>query len=587
MNSEKYTLSSEEIDSMGDLTKENLIGFPSSDKPWLKYYSEDALNAAPPRFTMYRYIWENNKDYLSDIAFRYFGTTVTYGEFFGNVKQTVKAMVAMGISSGDMVTIMSMHTPETIYCIYALNYIGAVANLIYMTLSEKEILDAIESTNSKLLFALDPAVDRISNIIKRIDIPVVLLSVADSMPFTMAILYRIKNSVSVKGAMSYREFLKQGEGRELPAESTDHKSTAVIVYTSGSTGTPKGVMLSNDAINILAFQDMNGILPFERELTILFILPTFLGFGISNIHIILCAGFEVSLQLQLNPEIVAKALYKRVPNVFLTGPAFIDAIVAPQYENEDLSSLKVFIGGGGELPKEKEVEFNKYLYRHNSSAKYLCGYGMTETASALTTNCNEVNKFGSVGIPFFMVNVKVIDTNTGEELEYDNEGELHFSTPNMMIGYFKNEKATEEVLYKDSMGNTWIRSGDLGYVDRDGFVYVTGRIKRICFTRAKDGFSYKLFPQRIEEILQAESDIEKCGVITKEDEQRINVAVAFVTLKDKEMPQEIRETIRMRLFDVAARELPEHEQPADIIIIDTIPVTPSGKMDYQALKDKI
>lgn len=563
-----------------------MTGYPSIDKPWLKYYSEEAINAPLPEKTMWQYVYENNKDYPNDIVFRYFGTKITYGDFFVNVKRVACSFVAMGVAKDDMVTIMSMHTPETIYCIYALNYIGAVANLVYITLSEKEILDTIENTNSKMFLALDPATERIAHIRKDIHIPVVLLSVADSMPFVTATLYRMKNKVRLDDVMSFRDFLKQGEESELPAESTEHETTAVIVYTSGTTGEPKGVMLSDDGMNAHAFQDMNGLFSFKRQLTMLFILPPFLGFGISHLHTYIAGGIDLTLQIQLVPEMVAKTFYKNVPDAFITGPSLLDAITMEKYDKKDLSNLKFLVGGGADIKREKEVYINNYLKSHNSTAKYSCGYGMTETAATLSANCNEISKLSSVGIPFFMTNVKAVDTNIGKELGYEKEGELSFSTPNMMLGYFQNENATEEMLYQDDVGTTWIRTGDLGYIDKDGFVYVTGRIKRICPTKVKDGSFYKLIPQRIEELFLKDSDIKHCGVITCPDEKRINVAVAFVTIRDKGLSQEKRDAIRTRLFELSAVELPEHEQPVDIIIIDSMPLTPSGKIDYRALEKK-
>ena len=116
----------------------------------MKYYSEEAINAELPKKTLWQYVYENNKDYPNDIAFRYFGTKITYSEFFENVNRAARSFVAMGIKEDDIVTIMSMHTPETIYALYALNYIGAVANMVYMTLSPKEILQTINNTGSKL-----------------------------------------------------------------------------------------------------------------------------------------------------------------------------------------------------------------------------------------------------------------------------------------------------------------------------------------------------------------------------------------------------------------------------------------------------
>ena len=135
-------------------------GFPSIDKPWLKYYSEEAISAPLPQCTMYQYIWKNNKEHLSDIALWYYGRAITFGKLFATVEKTAAAFYAMGVRAGDIVTVMSMHTPEAICAMYALNYIGAVANMVYMTLSEKEILHTIENTQSKLFLVLDAALEK-------------------------------------------------------------------------------------------------------------------------------------------------------------------------------------------------------------------------------------------------------------------------------------------------------------------------------------------------------------------------------------------------------------------------------------------
>ena len=558
-------------------------GYPSVDRPWLKYYSEEAINKPLPKMTMYEYAWENNKNDLSDIAFSYFGTKISYGEFFENVQRAAKSFVAMDIKEGDMVTIMSMQTPETIYAIYGLNYIGAVANLVYMTLSEQEIIDTISETNSKVLMVLDAAGGKIEAVKKRINVPMVVFSVADSMPLFLKVAYRLKNK-PIAGLLNWSEFLDKGKTVSLPNASKEHERMSLIVYTSGSTGNPKGVMLSNDSLNAHAQQDIDGIYGFQRGLSFLFILPPFLAYGISHLHTILCSGIEVILQIQIEPENVAKSIYKYYPECFVGTPAYIDAVMAPKYKKKDLSNLKFFVGGGGEVPEQKELAFNDYLREHHSKAKYSCGYGMTEAGATLCANCNDISKVGSVGIPFVKTNVKVIDRTTNEELPFDREGELYFSSPNTMLGYYHNEEATNSVLFYDSDGKPWIKSGDLGYVDEDGFVYVTGRIKRICFTRAKDGFSYKLFPQRIEELIASDERIELCGVITKEDEERINIPIVFVSLRDKCSSETDKELIRKELIELSAKELPEHEQPENVVILDTMPLTMSGKIDYMALE---
>ena len=150
-------------------------GYPSIDRPWLKYYSEEAINAPLPECTMYEYIWQHNREHLSDIALRYYGAKISYGQLFDSIKRAAAAFRAMGVKAGDIVTIMSMHTPETIAAIYGLNYLGAVANLVYMTLSPKEIVGTLGNTESKLLLILDAAVEKLDEIKAEIAVPVVVL----------------------------------------------------------------------------------------------------------------------------------------------------------------------------------------------------------------------------------------------------------------------------------------------------------------------------------------------------------------------------------------------------------------------------
>ena len=153
-----------------------LTGYPSIDKPWLKYYPNEVLNASLPAMTLYQYAWESNKVHLTEVAFQYYGTKITYEKLFHNIKAAASSFQSFGVRSGDVVTIMSMHTPETIYCIYALNYIGAVANMVYMTLAEREIVETLQNTKSKMFIALDATIDRVLTIKDKLNIPVLILT---------------------------------------------------------------------------------------------------------------------------------------------------------------------------------------------------------------------------------------------------------------------------------------------------------------------------------------------------------------------------------------------------------------------------
>lgn len=208
-------------------------GYPSIDKPWLKYYSEEALNAKLPECTMYEYLYENNKEYLHNNALDYFGNKITYGELFGNIEKATKAFQAIGIVKGDVVTIMSMHTPEIVYCVYALNRLGAVANMVYMTLSEKELLHEINNTDSKALVVLNLAFSKVEKIYSELAVKnIIVVSPADSMKVPLKIGYKLKTKQPKlrKNYLSYDGFVKLGKA-EYKIKDLEINGLAIIAHT--------------------------------------------------------------------------------------------------------------------------------------------------------------------------------------------------------------------------------------------------------------------------------------------------------------------------------------------------------------------
>lgn len=565
---------------------EKKTGYPSIDKPWLKYYRQEVINTPLPQMTMYEYAWKNNKDHLDDIAMIYFGKKITYDALFRNVMRLATAFCNMGIGAGDIVTIMSMHTPETIYAIYGLNYIGAVANMVYMTLSGKEILDTLNNTKSKCFMVLDVSLGNVDKVREKISIPVIVFSVEDSMPLSVKLGYKIKLrkegkvEPNTEHYTKYQDFIREKKGNIDLTPTTDHNAMAVIVYTSGTTGEPKGVCLSNDAMNGLAFQDINGLIDFQRGKDCLFIIPPFFGFGVTILHAIINGGVVLDLQIVLESNEICKRFFALKPYCFMAGPALVDIISA--HKPVRLDKVKYFIGGGGSISEQQENEINNLLKKCKSVARYSNGYGMTEAGSVVCYNINDIYKQGSVGIPFFAMNVKVLNENN-EELKYGQVGELLFEGPNVMMGYFNNDLANEEAFVSDSDGRRWLRSGDLGYVDEDGFVFLKGRKKRIYITKGTDGTAYKLFPQRIEELVETDADVSKCGVIVCEDKDRMNVAKAFVSLKSIRSAR-IENDVYERIIALLQRELPEHMRPIEVRVISEMPITANGKIDYRELE---
>lgn len=553
-----------------------LTGYPSIDKPWLKYYSKEAINAPLPECTMYQYIWENNKDHLSDIALRYYGTKITYGKLFENIKKAADAFCAMGVRAGDIVTIMSMHTPETIYAIYGLNYIGAAANMVYMTLAEQEILHTIENTESKLFMVLDAALEKVEAIKSKLRLPVVVLGVADSMPPHIKLGYRLKVKPKKHTFMTWRGFLKQ-DVHESPM-STNRTAPAVIVYTSGTTGEPKGVLLSNDGLNAVVSQLKRTDRNYHRRETVLMILPPFIAFGVGMIHHGIFLGMEMTLWIEMDSDRIGSAFNHLKPNRFVAGPLLMEGIM--QHTSGDLSSVLEITGGGEAASHELEQRFNDFLAMHGSQAKYMTGYGMSEFSSVVTLNLDKAYKKGSLGVPLVNTNIKIVDPDSRAELRYNNIGEMCFCSPTSMLGYYRNKSASDDVMERDKFGNIWIHTGDLGYVDEEGYVFLVGRIKRIYTALDNNEVACKIFPQRIEELLFGCAGVKDCAAVVRPDTRRRYVPVAFVTFEAINNHDDLD-----ALYRVSKNDLPEYMQPEKIIVLDAMPMTPSGKIDYQALEE--
>ena len=568
------------------MTEEKKItGYPSIDKPWLRYYSEEAINAKLPECTIYEYLWENNKDHLNDIALFYFDRKITYKKLFENIEKTASALKALGIGKGDIVTIQALSLPQVIYIIYALSKIGGIANLIYATSTPKEVNENLEQTKSKLYITIDFIYSKLNASISSSYLKnTILLSVAEEMPTMLKVGYNIKNKAAkYEGEIiTWKDFLRTANNTDTPV-SGKSSDTVVMVYTGGTTGKSKGVMLSNYNLNVAALQYLH--LGFERQKLFLAVLPSFVAFGITvTMHMPLTFGMKTVLGISTDPSNIAPFVEKYKINYIICGVTQAEKMINSLAKKKlDLSSLICLSVGGDVLSPKLEERLNKFLLEHNAKNEVAQGYAMSETsastAASTYTPYNVVYKSGTIGVPLVYTNIKVIDTETYEELSYNEQGEICIAGPCVMMGYFDNEEETKNVLKTHNDGIVWVHTGDIGSIDEDGFIKITGRIKRMILTW-ENGVCHKVFSKVIEDSLLKTGVIKSISIVGREKAQWDNELIAFLTLENGAAEEEALAVIEQ----YALNNFETYERPAKYIVKDRLPLTTIGKVDYRALE---
>lgn len=560
--------------------------YPSIDKPWMKHLSKRAKGLQVPEGTMFDQIYENNKDYPNELALKYMDIQVTFAEMWEHIEEVVKALNALGVREGEIITIAMPNTPEFVYLAYAINRVGAVMNIIHPLPGKEELLGYLEEAQSRYFFMFDGTYAIIKDDLKNTSVEkAIVVSPAYSLAPIKRKLYQLAKFPKLDKTMciDWKAFLKNGVNSPATTGKTDSDAMAVISHTGGTTGEPKGVMLTNRAMNSVAYQVWQTFdLADRRQLTILVVLPPFVNYSFVNgIHEGLTMGDTLALLPEFKPEDFADYYKQYKPNVINSIPQYCLAMLNdPKLKDMDLSELKYVVAGGEAMDATAEAELNAFLKDHGADMQVTKGYGCTEFTSVVTYTYPEVNFLHSVGIPFPFVNVMIVDPDTNEELPCGERGEICVTGPSLMLGYYKNQEATDEVIKVHADGQRWFHMGDLGFVDEDGIVFITGRIKRIIMTKGDDGNVTKMFPDRIENAINKCEDVNASCVVGVKDDERIHYPKAYIELKDETMDKDLA---REHILEICRKKLPNYQIPVEIEFMRELPRTERGKIDYKVL----
>lgn len=570
------------------MTTQNPV-YASQAKPWLKYYDQKFIDQTLPALSAFEYVCQRSKNHLNDTALEYYGRKFTYADLIVNVKKTAAALRGAGVKKGDIITVVSIMTPEIIALFYAADMMGATLNLVDPRYSVEGIREYIEEVDSHLLVCLNVVYERCRQAAKRTNVEkVIVLSPADSLPPLMAVGYKLTTPDKNKYASNvirWKQFIKGGEGQSTAAESYDPDHACVVVHTGGTTGSPKGVMLTDDCFNGIALQFQAYPKLFHRGQKLMNIMPPFIAYGFAcGIHLPLVLGFTVIIIPNLDPAKLGSLVLKHKPEHMFGVPTHYQQLASdPKLRDKDLSFIINYAAGGDSLSRGAEQTVNDFLAAHGARYPIAKGYGMTEVSSAATVAAGLDNKPGSVGIPMVNTVVAAFEPGTDQELPIGQRGELCISGPCLMKGYYNKPEETAILLRRHPDGRVWAHTGDMGYLDEDGFVFLDSRIKRMIIRH--DGF--KVFPSMIENVVSRHPAVHQCSVVGCADKDHTQGRLPFVYIVLKADTTAKKKQVIRELERMCAEELPEYVQPVAYKFISSMPMTPVGKVDYRQLEADI
>lgn len=557
----------------------NEIG-ENKEKPWIKYYTRTPESLNYYQGSMYDYVKESAIKNEKRTAYTYYGLGVSYRGFLRRVDRIAAALTQFNIVENECVTICMPNTPESIALIYAINKIGAIANIIHPLSSTKDIKRALDETNSGVLFCSDSSMQNARDIkVKHF----ILVPNSTSLIKFKKMIYNIKESGNLKlgkNMISWSDFISY-KTLDDPYKKRKANDPAAIIYSGGTTGKPKGIILSNLNFNAMALQTMNVCDGLNPGSSVLAALPIFHVFGLALcIHTTLVCGMTAILVPKINTKKINSELKKYKPNIYPAVPSLLTmSLKGVDPGSSGLKDIKTVVVGGDYLSPQTKAEFEKFLKDHGSNGVVKVGYGLSEASGFCCSTAPIEEKYvqnGTLGVPNPDILVKAFEPNSDIEKSNNDVGEICVTGPTIFMGYINEDKETKNTLVKHTDGKIWLHTGDLGYIDKNGFVYYTSRLKRMIISNG-----YNIYPIELEEIIKKCKYVEDCTVVAVPHKIKSQTPKAVIVLKkDVEDTLAVRSEIRKYCMDNIAR----YAIPTEFEYRKDIPKTAIGKVAYRDLQ---
>ena len=553
-----------------------------------------------PKYTMYGYIRECNKNNLDRYALRFGRKRYTYGEFIDLIDRYAKGFAAMGIRKGDRVALLLPNLPESTIIIYSLNKIGAISDNIDPTSKEdrmkyfleKEKVNAIVCFDKVYETSIKPIEDYIYN---ELNIDKVLITkITDSLSMIESAMYRMKyrdenivkrvstlyGNINIFGV---DRFLKDSRYQVCYTNPYVENEVATICHSSGTTGVPKTIPSTNENVNFIAFQHQISNIDYSRVKTFLHVLPGFAQFGFSDsMHLGHSLGLEMIEIPIFSQENIIDILLKTKANCLFGTPSFwLRLIGDDKYNNADLSFLEEAVYGGGTLTITQLANINRFLISHNAKCLLRTGYGMSEFNGTCILEDPFMSTPGSCGIDLPGGSGIIINPDTMNELSCGEFGHLYYSKGSNPVCEFDGE-----VLHKtiNIDGREYIDTGDIMKKNVRGEYFFEGRASGMI--SRYDG--YKIYPNALENAVTSSSYVEDVMISEYYDESNFGaMPLIYVVLSKESKGIDIKDIIKNIIdnYILSNNNMSFRDIPTKWKVVDELPYTTALKKDYKKIKE--
>jgi long-chain acyl-CoA synthetase len=553
---------------------------------WLAHYDADVRPSLQPypTDTLIDYLARLATDHGDRTALLFKGTRVSYRQLEEASNAFAAALIALGVKPGDRVAILLPNCPQFVIAEFGVWKAGAIVVALNPTYSERELQLALESMRVETVVTLTLFYERVRRVRARTDVRrIIATSIKDYLPLTLRILFTLFKEKKEGHRVSLQEgdawlhdLVRRHRGAPRPGIAVGPDDRAVILSSGGTTGTPKGVVGLHRHYVAAGLQLYEWTKSAKKPWTDVIMLPLPLFHVYANIGVQPLAFVGPNpLSLVPNPRDIGDLLktIKQVRPAFFNGvPTLYTAILNHPDVSAgkiDLSSIKLCFSGASALMAETKRQFEE-----KTGARIIEGYSLTEGMMACCINpVKGTNKIGSIGMPLPDVEVRIVDQETGEtDMPTGEVGEMIMRAPQHMLEYWNNPLETAEVVRPHGPGEPWLHTGDLAYMDDEGYVFIVDRKKDLVKISG-----FQVWPREIEEVISAHPAVMEVGVAGIPDPVKGEVAKAWIVLKQGQRAtvDELRAYCRERLAP--------YKVPAQIEFRSELPKTMVGKVLRRAL----